>query len=108
MKQICHFQRGAAAGAIVGFGLEIGHGASGLETTSGTRAVSVSETADALPLSLEPAEIGSRDDPALYGWAAEEIRRRAEASQLRGLPGGEVSRGGGGGLQLTSLGGSSC
>lgn len=73
---------GAAAGAVVGFGLEIGHGPSGLDTT-GTRAVVVSESADPLPLIVEPADIGSRDDPPLYGWAAEEIRRRAEASQIR-------------------------
>ncbi|CAK9052494.1 Uncharacterized protein SCF082_LOCUS28707, partial [Durusdinium trenchii] len=74
---------GAAAGAVVGFGVEIGHGPSGLETSSGTRAVVVSETCDPLPLTLETADIGSRDDPPLYSWAAEEIRRRAEASQLR-------------------------
>jgi len=74
---------GSAAGAVVGFGIEIGHGPSGLDTSSGTRAVVVSEAADPLPLIVEPADIGSRDDPPLYGWAAEEIRRRAEASQIR-------------------------
>mmetsp|Transcript_35104 Transcript_35104/g.81816 ORF Transcript_35104/g.81816 Transcript_35104/m.81816 type:complete len:1394 (+) Transcript_35104:3-4184(+) len=74
---------GAAAGAMVGFAVEVGHGPSGLESGSGTRAVAVSEDADPLPLMVEPAEIGSRDDPQLYNWAAEEIRRRAEASLIR-------------------------
>ncbi|CAJ1392707.1 unnamed protein product [Effrenium voratum] len=74
---------GAAAGAVVGFAVEIGHGPSGLESGSGTRAVTVSDLADPLPLTIENADIGSRDDPPLYSWAAEEIRRRAEASQLR-------------------------
>ncbi|CAE8713482.1 unnamed protein product [Polarella glacialis] len=66
---------GAAAGAGVGFGLEIGHGPSGLEPGSGTRALRGSADTDPLPLTVEPAEIGSRDDPPLYSWAAGEIRR---------------------------------
>eukprot|EP00931_Biecheleriopsis_adriatica_P083312 TRINITY_DN5689_c0_g1_i1.p1 TRINITY_DN5689_c0_g1~~TRINITY_DN5689_c0_g1_i1.p1 ORF type:complete len:1859 (+),score=473.63 TRINITY_DN5689_c0_g1_i1:70-5577(+) len=74
---------GAAADAAVGYSLEIGHGPSGLEAGSGTRVLSVSTEGDPLPLTVEPAEIGSRDDPPLYSWAAEEIRRRAEADLLR-------------------------
>ena len=101
----------------MGFGVEIGHGASGLDTSSGTRAVSVSETADPLPLTVEPAEIGSAA-PSDMATATATLRSgRPGAVQLgrgrdqaqgggqsaAGLLGGEVSRGRGGGLQLTSL-----
>eukprot|EP00933_Yihiella_yeosuensis_P031886 TRINITY_DN2548_c0_g1_i3.p1 TRINITY_DN2548_c0_g1~~TRINITY_DN2548_c0_g1_i3.p1 ORF type:complete len:1292 (-),score=313.47 TRINITY_DN2548_c0_g1_i3:163-3726(-) len=76
---------GAASGATVGFGMEIGRSGSNLETGpgAGVKAIKVSADSDPLVLTPELADIGSQDDPPLYSWAAEEIRRRAEANLVR-------------------------
>eukprot|EP00930_Biecheleria_cincta_P102285 TRINITY_DN9397_c0_g2_i1.p1 TRINITY_DN9397_c0_g2~~TRINITY_DN9397_c0_g2_i1.p1 ORF type:complete len:1849 (+),score=364.06 TRINITY_DN9397_c0_g2_i1:468-5549(+) len=74
---------GAAAGAAVSYNSEIGHVPSGPEHVLGTRTIVAASDLEPLPLTVQPAEIGSSDDPPLYSWAADEIRRRAQASLVR-------------------------